>query len=111
MVAPLLKFAVLVLLLSIVTTGLSAQSLVVESTRPAGCHSQLRHPASAMSVDHDCCQTGHDSALVKPAIDAIPTPASRSIFKPVLTLIDTKTHSPETIRFSGDPPVSPPLLI
>jgi hypothetical protein len=105
------KFTVLVLMLSLMATGLSAQSLVVESPRLAGCHSHLLHPASVLSVDHDCCQSGHNSALVKPAVDVTPDPGAESALQPVITLLDIKTCWPETVKFSEDPPVSPPLLI
>lgn len=105
------KFAVVVLMLSVVTTGLSAQSFVGASPRLAGCHSHGHHPASLLSVDHNCCQSGHDSALVKPAIDLIPDPAPESALEPALPLLDTNIYPSEAIRLSGDPPVSPPLLI
>jgi hypothetical protein len=105
------KFGVLILMLSITATGLCAQSVVIESPRLAGCHSHLRHSASVLSIDHNCCQSGHNSALVKPLVDVIPDPAPESTLELVLTLLGTKSYSPETVRFSGDPPVPPPLLI
>lgn len=99
-----------VLVVAVIATCVSAQALDFTGQPVASCHA-MSHPQPSLSpVDYQCCQAGHNAAVVKNAIDAASAqPASH--FCPVFETTRTSEQVLLLSVRSSCPPVSPPLLI
>ena len=106
-----MKLVAMILVLLVAAGPLSPQAMAQASPRTAGCHSIAHYQSSLRTVDHDCCQSGHNSALVKAAVDSVPSLPVHPSFEIIPALSFSLSQPSRAISSSGGPPISPPLLI
>jgi hypothetical protein len=104
-----MKLGAVVVMTLVAANALPSPALA--SPQAAACHSRVRHQSSLKSIDYSCCQSEHNSALVKTSVDAATPILTHQNFEVALTVSYSAARPALKLLLSGSPPVSPPLLI
>src|SRR5262245_36889749 len=93
------------LVLAVIAMGVSAPALDFAGHPAAGCHA-MSHPQSSLSpVDYQCCQAGHNAAVVKSLMDSANMSSASHLDPGFETVLGFQRSSSLPVRM-GHPPVS-----
>jgi hypothetical protein len=108
------KAVVFVLLSAVLAAPLAGQALLASAgaqERPAGCHEDSRKPPAPGPTSHQCCQGGHDSAILLPTPGPSLEVAALVQFPQGSFALAVLSSLPNLATVSGDPPIASPLRV
>lgn len=108
------KAIVFVLLSAVLAAPLGEQGLVASAgahERPAGCHEDSGKPPAPGPTSHQCCQGGHDFAILQPTPGPSLEVSALVQFSRTAVVLVVLSCLPKLAIVSGDPPIASPLRV
>ena len=114
-----LSYQILAVLLLCLTATISLAGqedplMLAPAARHAGCHERGAKPPASVPVSYRCCQSGHNSVLLRTSLTtqlSSARPVSNRDLIPAPIEISTQTCLYSLTIFSPDPPHPPPLRV